>query len=736
MIQIYNPGNEDFTKNGDMTLTPKTAALNPKLNGAWVYTLIQPLDEEGRWKYVVENAVIKAPTNYGDQLFRIKSVAKTEYEISATAEPIFYDATDEVFITDIRPTNKNCQEALNMLLAPGGGKYTARSNITTKNTAYFYYRNFMDCLNGNSDSTIIKRWGGEILFNNYEVIVYSRVGSLDGNEIRYGKNIPAKGFKEEIDTRDIATRIYPVAFNGRVMTGTPYVDSPLINNYPTIHSKTITYDYIKLEEDTNGNEGEGVIICKNQAALNTALRAEANKEFTKGIDKPKVTIKADLVLLKDVVGYEDVVGLSDISLGDTVYCRHSLLDVTTRARVIELVYDSLQKGVTSVVIGDFDYNYFNNVTSTVQRVDLAIRSDGTVKAGKVTGVVDGALAQLRLQSTQAERQDVLAIMFEDLDETSPTYGAMALGSKGFLISDTMGEDGWVWSTFGTAKGFSADLINAGTLQAINIMGSVITGGTINGTTITGGTISGTTVNGSTINGAAINSGSIHQVSTETSQGQTITNDFYADSGKITITKTISESGSPQIERYIYIDGEQLSTTGYITLHDAPLDMYDRNGDLTAMLRPGQLTLINSDVLTSFAGASMPSGFINSFTYSAHMGVGDKIKLSSVATHAGYISGSTNHIYIFIPTPRALPNNLTPTINLTNVTIRGINGFVGGAATLTLSDYDISAVILNAGDIGAQTYGVRIGLVKKSGTIANATNNTPISANLNGTITLS
>lgn len=82
------------------------------------------------------------------------------------------------------------------------------------------------------------------------------------------------------------------------------------------------------------------------------------------------------------------------------------------------------------------------------------------------------------------------ILMENLDPESPSYGAMALGTTGFMIADTRNATNtdWNWSTFGTGRGFNADLIKAGTLEAINIDGSVITGGTITGTSITGGNI--------------------------------------------------------------------------------------------------------------------------------------------------------------------------------------------------------------------------------------------------------
>ena len=98
--------------------------------------------------------------------------------------------------------------------------------------------------------------GGEILFDNFEVVVNDRAGGDYGVELRYGKNIPRDGLTEEVDTRDIVTRIYPKAYNGHTMKDHGYVDSPLIGNYPTVKTAAITFDDVKMAEDAMEDDAE------------------------------------------------------------------------------------------------------------------------------------------------------------------------------------------------------------------------------------------------------------------------------------------------------------------------------------------------------------------------------------------------------------------------------------------------------------------------------------------------
>lgn len=470
VIQIYKPENTNFKVNGDMPLLLDKAIVHAVLNGAWSLELHHPIDEEGRWEYITEEAVVKLPSFNGEQLFRIRQKEKSETGVTAYAEPIFMDAKEDCFLQDVRPTDKTGQEALNLMLAPNA-KYSAKSDITVRSTAYYEYKNFIEALNGNEDNSFVNRWGGEIFFNNYEVIVNKRQGNDYGVQVLYGKNMKKDGVQEEVDIREVVTRIFPKAYNGYKRSS--YVDSELIDKYPTVKIATMTFDDVKMRQDASDEDEEnGVIVCDTQEELDKALEEKCQQQYTLGIDKPKVSLSVELVLLQNMKEYEEYKNLETVGLGDVVHCKHSRLGIVTDARAIELEYDCLAGKTTQVVLGDYQYNYFNNVTSMVNRIDGAIRPDGTVVGEQIQGLIDGVKAQMRAQSSAAKKSAVRAVLFEDLDESSPTYGALCLGTMGFQIASKRTVDGkdWDWKTFGTGQGFFADLIVAGTMFADRIRG--------------------------------------------------------------------------------------------------------------------------------------------------------------------------------------------------------------------------------------------------------------------------
>lgn len=481
MIQIYNIENTNFDQNGDMSLFPSSASVHAVLNGTWEVTLEHPKDSEDRWKYIKEGAVVKMPSFNGEQLFRITHKEKSDSGISADLQPIFMDAADDCFLLDVRPTDKTGQQALDIMTAPNK-KYTAETDITSTGTAYYQNKNLIEAINGDDENSFVKRWGGEIVYDNYKAIINRHAGSDRGVEILYGKNIAENGMKEEVDLRNVVTRIIPQAYNGYQIDGdAPWVDSPLIDKYPTVKYSTMKFEDVKMRADAQeDDESKGVIICDTPAQLEAALRKRCQEQWEAGADKPQVTISVDMVMIEDTELYADVKGLVEVSLGDTVHCRNNNLDIVTDARVTELEWDCVNDRILSVSLGDYQFDYISNQVSINNRIESAIREDGSVIGSQVQGILDAVKTQFHALRDVAQKQDVRAMLFEDLNPDSPTFGAMCLGSMGFEIASKRTADGkdWIWSTFGTGKGFFADYIIAGTMLADRIYGGTLTIGGI------------------------------------------------------------------------------------------------------------------------------------------------------------------------------------------------------------------------------------------------------------------
>lgn len=477
-IRIYTQNAESFSPGGGSPLTPTRCEITANLNSDWTLTLEHPLDSDGMYKLIQSGAVLRVPAFNGSQLYRIITADRTDGGITATAEPIFMDALHDVFFLDKRPTNLSGQAALDYLMS--GTKFSGESNILNLNTAYYVRKNLIEALNGEDENAFTSRWGGELLFDNYKVIINQSAGRDKGVVVKYGRNLT--GITETVDRSSLITRIIPVGYDGIVLSGSaPWVDSPLIDSYPIVYNSVIEYSDVKVKEDPDDPDEEGFDTL---AEAQTELTRLANLEYSQNnVDKELVSMDVDLILLQNTLEYAEFKDLEDISLGDTVRCEHSKLGISTSARCISLTWDCITQRVTAVTLGQFKSNYFNTMTSTTNRVDQAITPSGTVVAEKVQGILNAALTQLKLQNTVAQKQNVRAILFEDLDPDSPTYGAMSIGTQGFQIANERTADGldWKWRTAATAEGIFADVISAGILQGVEIRADK---GTIGGWKIT------------------------------------------------------------------------------------------------------------------------------------------------------------------------------------------------------------------------------------------------------------
>lgn len=461
MIQIYSPGNRNYNRNGDAVLHPSQCDVEMNLKGDWQLTLENPAD--GNINLITKEAVIKCDTPIGkDQRFRIYDYEKSEDGVSAKARPVFFDAAKDAFILDKRPTNKTGKDALDILMEGTG--YTGETDIMDLNTAYYIRKNLIEALNGEDENSFINRWGGEPIYQNEHLIMNKKYGSDKGAKAIFGNNL--QSISETVNMDGVVTRIIPMAYNGYMLEGDkPWVDSPNIGKYEIIYTKVIEYSDVKLQEDVSDENEKGYA---DLTMLRAELKRRAQQDFDNGIDLPAVTYEVEVADLENVIGYEDIKDLVKIGLGDDVTAENKRLGITTKNRCVGMVYDCILQENKSVRLGETQTDYFSQMASVQQKVNQSLTQTG-VKGEMIYGLIDLFKASMKATAENAVLQKEKAILFEDKVPGSPTYGAMALGTTGFMIAAKRLPDDsdWDWKTFGTGQGFFADLIVGGVLKSQN-----------------------------------------------------------------------------------------------------------------------------------------------------------------------------------------------------------------------------------------------------------------------------
>lgn len=475
MIQIYKHDNTTFSTNGDMTLMPSKCELEVKLNGICELTLEHSYDKEGRWEYILEDAVIKAPTPFSEgQLFRIYKKVKGMFGVVVYARHIFFDLIDYPLI-DVTLADLTGQQALNIIL--NNTPFTGHSNILTVNTGYYARKNIVEALANDDENSFVNKWGGERFLDNFTLTINDKIGSDNGVSVLFGKNL--EDIEEDITVDPVATRLYPEGDNGITLDNNGFVDSPNILKYANIKRRFIKFDDIKVKENPEDTEGFNTL-----AEAQAEMRRRCNDLFTKGLDAPTVNYKINMQSLRDTTDYKDYEILETINLGDTVTCKHNVINIDVKARCISYIWDCITKKYIEIELGQFIANYLDKIAdidSRVQeitgRIDNVLTGDDKLRAEEVKGFLNGTQTKLKASRGISQTQEQRVIDFEDLDPSSPTYGSTILGTQGIFVADTRNPENtdWVYTSALTAKGLVAEKMYGKLLAGEGVYFDLVTG---------------------------------------------------------------------------------------------------------------------------------------------------------------------------------------------------------------------------------------------------------------------
>ncbi|WP_302660050.1 phage tail spike protein [uncultured Clostridium sp.] len=480
MIQVYLSTNTNFDKNGDMSLQPLSYEVSTAgINQAVEFTIEHEIDEYGRYEYLQKGNVIKAFTPWDlkkGQLFRIEDIDKDSKEgiIIASGYLIFYDNVktyvkdfnnENVLICDTG--NATGEEAIKKIFK--NTNYIGHSNIMRISRSRLERKNIVAALTGDDENSFVNRWGGELFIDNFDIYMNEKIGHDTGLIISYGRNM--EYIKESSSYKNTITRIIPIGFDGLRLTGkTPWVDSPNIDKYPYIMEKEIKFDHVKVKEENSDEGFETIEEARAELIRLSKLLFEEEQ-----IDSPEVSIEVSMYDLQGTLEYESYECYEEVNLGDYIKARHEILNIDTLVRCIGYTWDGLALKYKTIKLGHRIDTYLDKQTDIYNKVNNILNSDGSVNAVEVAGILDAINVTMKGCRNVAQPLPVRVMICEDFDKDSPSYGAMCFGSMGFMIAAerTPDDKDWDWRTFGTGKGFFADLIVAGTMLADRIRGGVL-----------------------------------------------------------------------------------------------------------------------------------------------------------------------------------------------------------------------------------------------------------------------
>ena len=433
------------------------------------------VDDEGIWKSIEEEAILKVKLDYGYEIFDIVKATKNTRDITVFARQHTIEKQLSIRLEDVRPENQNGYSALQWMLENSNeykeDKHYARelefsSDIETISTAYYQgmrlYEGLFDC-----DQSFIDRWGGEIQRRGYRTTINKKIGQDRGFQVRHAKNM--SGFESETSIDSVYTRIKPKAYNGYTIDG--YVQSSNIDKYATVRTITIKYEDVKLQEDCE----KGEVGYETLEELQAELIRRAELEFTENhIDEIQGTYTVSFEDLSKTEEYKNYTILERCYLGDTVNVFIDKLDVNISVRAIRKKYNVMTQKVISIELSNLDLSefkpkFFAEVVKEINKLPESFQNVLQQAREEATDLINAGINGFVV----ANKNEILIMDTADKNTATKVWrwnvNGLGFSSTGYYgeYNTALTMDGKLVLNELTCEGINAMLINAGILKSLN-----------------------------------------------------------------------------------------------------------------------------------------------------------------------------------------------------------------------------------------------------------------------------
>lgn len=428
------------------------------------------IDEEGLYKNIERNCILKIKVHYGYEIFRIENTIKDLNYLRVFARQITVSDSLDIYLRDVRPENKSALGAL-QYLKENSVEYTEDrqyakdiefySDLGSVSTAYYQgmslYQALHDC-----DQSFQNRWGGEVQREGYKVSLLQLEGKDRGYEIRSRKNL--QGFEEDINLDNVFTRLDVRGFDTLKL---PYfIDSEYLESYDgKILTKNLKYENVKLNGE-NIVADEGDIICETEEEAYAKLAELAEKEFTENhIDQLKATYNINFVLIGDTEEYKDIKGLIEvIRKGDIVHVYEEKYGIKIAVRVVDIEFNTVKQEITNTTLSNNPVRVSKiSISEILKKLDTIPSSSSLLTEAKE--LAGNMINTLGKDGYFVYDKNGWAIM-DTPDKNTATKGWKAtLGGIGYFNNGFNGDVNVAMTMDGTIV---ADFIRTGVLSGILI----------------------------------------------------------------------------------------------------------------------------------------------------------------------------------------------------------------------------------------------------------------------------
>lgn len=448
MISVYDSTEKSFATNGIKILKPLKALIRKEDNGDYYLDLKDKIDFID---YYQAGLIIKVPTPWGYQAFRLTNPDIENNRITARAYHVYFDSQNYI-IKDSYVVDKNCNDALDHLnmACDITSPFTTISDITTVNSYRCVRKSLEEAI-----SEVIDRWGGHLVRDNYNIAIRENIGQDRGVTLAYAKNISKISQKENWD--NVVTKILPVGKDGLLLPET-YLELEE-DLYDIPYTKVVSFDQNDITEENYTVDG-----VLDTEAYNDALEEDLRHQATAYLEENKIP----------QVNYSVSAYLKDVSdVGDTIYVKHPKCKIDITTNVIAIEYDCIQEKYTKIEFGNFKSKLKNLIQDITSNITEEVDKSNTETVAKLQTELQDATNQIKNSLSDSYciyDGDKILVVDKLPKEEAVNCLLISNGGIGFSNTGINGTFSSAWSIDGT--------LNMQQINVINLVADLIKGGTL------------------------------------------------------------------------------------------------------------------------------------------------------------------------------------------------------------------------------------------------------------------
>lgn len=452
---LYSPTTTSFTTGGiGKLIDAGSCIVTEERNGSYELEMTYPITGH-LYDEIKQRSIIFAKPSpaQSEQPFRVYRITKPLNKVvTIYAAHISYDLSG---IPVKNFTSQSVQAALTALTTSSviSNPFTFWSDKT--NSGVMEIKTPTPCRT--ILSNILDVYGGEYEFDKYTVKLHSQRGFDNGVSIKYGKNLT--DLEQDENCSNVYTGVLPY------WTGNDTTVSGSVVNAPG------TYDFtrILLVDFTNDFEEQPSTTQLDNAATNYI---SANN-----IGIPEVNLTVSFVHLNQTEEYKNLGIFERVELGDTIKVEFAAMGVSSIARCVKTVYNTLLERYDNVELGEVKKGLADTISSQTSSIIDISKNSGVSSAVKaaimaaseaITGQKGGSVI---LHDTRGGNKPN-ELLFLDNDDISQAQKVWRFNLSGFGYSSN-GYEGPFTTAITRDGSIVADFITTGSMDAARITAGIL-----------------------------------------------------------------------------------------------------------------------------------------------------------------------------------------------------------------------------------------------------------------------